>query len=730
MQQATKLENMPLPDKRPVIGAKARVLQELAFAGFPVPEFEVSPANLTETIQRLGFPVAVRSCAPNEDGATTSFAGMFRSVLNVANADELCSAIEACHASINSPAVHDYRLRHRIDAPTESMQVIVQKMVSASVSGVAFSIDPLTGDDRVVIEASEGTGDRLLSGHTEPLDQDHPLLLRWRPEIEQLARNVQRHFGAPQDIEFAADEDQLWLLQSRPVTRIHYQTDSGTWTNADFRDGGVSASVCSPLMWSLYERVWETSLLGLLREIHLLGRGATFEPARMFFGRPYWNLGAVKQCLTRIPGFVERRFDEDLSVTPLYDGDGLRTPVNLKTILKAIPTAWALRKFFRQQHLRVQEFLNGRFENRIRACEQQFRVGTQMFRHLMREDYWDTEVLYFRTIFAASLAKLDFKDAFPDADEVSLVAGIGPLRHLEPLKRIHALRMLGGDPEAAIRQLLHDFRHHQPSGLDVIHPRWDEQPDYVRRLFETSDIPADRRRSSGDFENARESHLAALPRSKRASFIRKLDRLRTFLFYREEMRDCSSRMYYLIRRCTLEMAGQRHIGDDIFFMTVNEIEEDDRSQTALRRDTYERFRNFAAPNEIGPTSQTSETEMPTANVLRGIAAGRGVSRGVARIVRTADEVSHLDHNVIIVCPFIDPGWTCALERVAGVVTETGGLLSHAAVICREFGLPTVLGVKHAAVRIPDGALIEVDGHRGEVRILSQEPGYLSESAHG
>ena len=88
-------------------------------------------------------------------------------------------------------------------------------------------------------------------------------------------------------------------------------------------------------MWSLYAFIWENALKGFLREIKLLG--GDFEAGRMFFGRPYWNLGAVKQCLAKMPGFVERDFDTDLSVQIQYDGDGICTPVTAFGLLRAIP---------------------------------------------------------------------------------------------------------------------------------------------------------------------------------------------------------------------------------------------------------------------------------------------------------------------------------------------------------------------------------------------------------
>jgi pyruvate,water dikinase len=92
-------------------------------------------------------------------------------------------------------------------------------------------------------------------------------------------------------------------------------------------------------------------------------------------------------------------------------------------------------------------------------------------------------------------------------------------------------------------------------------------------------------------------------------------------------------------------------------------------------------------------------------------------RGVARVARSVEEAGRVEKGAVLVCPFTDPGWTVTLDRVAGVVTETGGLLSHAAVICREYGIPAVLAVPRATERIRDGQVVAIDGSRGSVDLV-------------
>src|SRR5207249_4444255 len=269
------------------------------------------------------------------------------------------------------------------------------------------------------------------------------------------------------------------------------------------------------------------------------------------------------------------------------------------------------------------------------------------FHDLIERDYRTTETNYFRTIFCASLAKLDFTDSFPKADYRQLVSALPEMRHLAPTRALREMAERGeGDVDALIRQ----FPHHSRRELDLRTPRWDEDRAFVEELV------ANYRGSAGDdprpaYEAARAQALAALPWHRRRSFERKLDRLRRFVWLREEMRDLSTRLYHQIRRHVLEIARRRGLGDDIFFMTFQEIISDDRSNIERSRGIFESYRNFKAPNEIGarfPVKPSAGTE-----ALQGIGASQGTVRGVARIARSVEEAARVEKGAILVCPFTD-----------------------------------------------------------------------------
>ena len=213
---------------------------------------------------------------------------------------------------------------------------------------------------------------------------------------------------------------------------------------------------------------------------------------------------------------------------------------------------------------------------------------------------------------------------------------------------------------------------------------------------------------------------------QRRRFERKLGRLRTYLWLREEMRDLSTRTYAQIRQIALEIgrrataSGRLAASTDVFYLTFRELQNvlhramHDRVEP--RRAYEQRYRNFRAPNEVGRGFWHAPVEHDGAR-LTGIGCSAGVAQGPASVVTDLRDAAKLERGHVLVCPFTDPGWTPLLAAAAAVVTENGGLLSHAAVICREYGLPAVLNVPGATRILRDGQLVRVDGGNGHVDLL-------------
>jgi len=150
-----------------------------------------------------------------------------------------------------------------------------------------------------------------------------------------------------------------------------------------------------------------------------------------------------------------------------------------------------------------------------------------------------------------------------------------------------------------------------------------------------------------------------------------------------------------------------------------------RALVAERKRELARQRAIQPPPVIGKAREERPAdrfdgerfESTKADVLRGTGASAGVVRGPARVALSSADFGRIQPGDVIVCPSSNPSWVPVFTIAAGLVTNTGGVLSHAAVVAREFGLPAVVGAAGATTRIADGRTIEIDGTQGTVRLL-------------
>lgn len=235
---ALELDDAPPDD----IGGKAAGLRMLLRLGLPVPPAMVVPAsahgvltNPDAVVARLGEPLAVRSSGLHEDTQDRSAAGQYESLMDV-RADLLSAAVGRVYRSGSSERVRSYT-----GTAGAAMAVVVQRQVRASRAGVAFSVDPVSGTDEVLVEAVFGHGERLVSGVANPdrfrvaadgrvttrlaaRTGPHRTLRTLRDDevqaVAELTRRAADGFGCPVDVEFCFEGRRTWLVQCRPITTL------------------------------------------------------------------------------------------------------------------------------------------------------------------------------------------------------------------------------------------------------------------------------------------------------------------------------------------------------------------------------------------------------------------------------------------------------------------------------------------------------------------------------
>ena len=339
------------------------------------------------------------------------------------------------------------------------------------------------------------------------------------------------------------------------------------------------------------------------------------------------------------------------------------------------------------------------------------------------------------------LALLDVADVIRPHPEV-----VAFLRQVEDEGFLDELARLEGGPEArdAIQRYLDTYGMRCVGEIDITRPRWSERPSTLVPVILGNVDNFEPGAAEHRFEQGRQEawekeqelleRLRALPDGdqKAEETKRKIDLVRTFIGYREYPKYGMVSRYFVYKLALLEeaarlvRAGVLDEKEDIFFLTFQELHDVVRTNQVdeeLIRRRKEAFRSYGALTP--PRVLTSEGEGiagsyrrddAPAGALVGLPVSAGTVEGRARVILDIAEAD-LEPGDILITAFTDPSWTPLFVTVAGLVTEVGGLMTHGAVIAREYGLPAVVGVENATRLIQDGQRIRVHGTDGYVEIL-------------
>ena len=388
---------------------------------------------------------------------------------------------------------------------------------------------------------------------------------------------------------------------------------------------------------------------------------------------------------------------------------------------------------------------------------------------MILEYYVVTETSYFRSIYNNSNFQADFKKFLIRMDRriggttpsLELMLGLSEISHLKIQEgMVELFRTAKAHPrrspewQETFRRFIRRFYFHGDTALDLKTPRWGEAPEIVMArldsLLRTGIEPADPETTRKEqMERYSRGYREVMARIRKGPFLarklyarsfpRTLRRLRYFMVCKEQMREYSTRSYFVVRRFLLE-AGTRlrdlgilREGEDVFFLHIEELLEilrdrkdsavdDVRRKIAFRRKMYLSYKDFIPPNEFGQKLVKGDSEPQGDGAeglkqLKGIGCSPGVFEGPARVLGDLGQVDSIQAGEVLVTRFTDPAWTPVLGMVSAVVTEVGGVLSHAAVISREYGIPAVLNSRGATRIIGNGRRIRVDGDRGIVTLM-------------
>ncbi|MEU4098753.1 rifamycin-inactivating phosphotransferase [Streptomyces sp. NPDC026673] len=586
--------------------------------------------------------------------------------------------------------------------------------------------------------------------------------------LVRLGRRIEAHFGRPQDIEWCLADDDFRIVQSRPITTLFPIPEAGDQENHVYVSVGhqqMMTDAMKPLGLSMWQ-------LTAMAPMHAAG-GRLFVDATRRLASPASRAAlldvmgkgdplvrdALETVLER-EGFVPSLPDEGPGGPP---AGGAPAPVETDpAIVTALIERSQASVAALERDIRTKtgpalfDFLLEAFEEHKRVLgdplnmraimagmEATWWLNDKLQEWLGEKNAADTLTLSAPDNITSEmgLALLDVADVIRARPEV-----VAFLRGVEDDAFLDELPKLAGGTEArdAIEDYLDRYGMRCVGEIDITRPRWRERPttlvpvilDNVRN-FEPG--AAERRFEEGR-RKARQkeldvlSRLRALPDGDRKAdeTKRMIDRVRTFIGYREYPKYGIVSRYFVYKRALLAeaerlvRAGVLSDREDVFHLTFGEFHEVARSHRVddeLIRRRKEAFRSYQALTP--PRVLTSDGEAVNgayrrddapAGALVGLPVSAGTVEGRARVILDIAEAD-LEAGDILVTTYTDPSWSPLFVGIAGLVTEVGGLMTHGAVIAREYGLPAVVGVEQATRRIRDGQRIRVHGTDGYVEIL-------------
>ncbi|GFY61195.1 putative phosphoenolpyruvate synthase [Trichonephila inaurata madagascariensis] len=799
--------------------------------------------SLYDSLENVRF--SVRSSAIGEDGEDLSAAGQMLTVLGVRGINNIIDAIIKCWSSKFGFEAVQYARQNGQSIKT-SMAVIVQEMVPSEVSGVMFTVDPVTGDpSRPYITANYGLGETVVSSLAEPdtfilqRNSDNSVSINekiigtkktqiymnaedgteqktlscenlatclndeWTIKVGSVGILVERCFCAPRDIEWALHKNKLYLLQARPITTLHTETDfelihdqdtpfkseNEFWTRAN--TGEVFLGATSPLGISLV--VGGMDIHGhrghIMRErlpvdqfcpyfLHVLPvthrqvtismidtlyrsnqkKITTFQRAFEvgLFGRAV-GTEEMHQAGVKRYGYMSK--SKQLMIFTFLFLFSYRVPKQIKKFSKKI----------REYRLPVHTFTNVAntwkglhsqmlFYNDVTVVHGMATYMSSFFNLLVihalakGKDEWDSDLYCdFATVLSSctGVESADVPESLQELAQVIAKYHGTTFSSLTDEMAYNALLNDKGPPGKLFKEFLEKHGHRCIKEFDVYSVSWGMKPKdlipILQNLVSSPNILNIQSKKELSVEEVLSKLNNPVSGSKKRLLKLILPWSREAVRQREQtkslviktvdwLRQTCNRLGKLMVEC-----GRLPDKELIFFLTLDEIKEVIETRRpglvskAMRRSRlHSKLDKLQFPEIIlGIPKAIEEDDEDVSKYsstfsLTGIPVCQGKIKGVARVVTNLNEARTIQNGDILITHSTDIGWTPYFPMLSGVVTVLGGLISHGAVVAREYGLPCVVGVQKAMSAFKSGDIVILDGTKGIIYKVNSEDSETNE----
>ncbi|PRT22302.1 phosphoenolpyruvate synthase [Bacillus wiedmannii] len=592
-------------------------------------------------------------------------------------------------------------------------------------------------------------------------------------QLAQIGRQIEAYFGCPQDIEWCLVDDTFYIVQSRPITTLYpisEENDGGNHVYISVGHQQMMTDAMKPLGLSFFLLTTNAPMRKAGGRLFVDATQQLASPA----SRDYLinTLGKsdplVRDALTTI---IER----DNFITLLPDDEKEKSvskskqPANSQLEIENDPaivtnliqnSEASIEELKRNMHMKsgvdvlnfiledIQQLKKVLFNPQsIAVIMAGMNASTWMNEKM---EHWLGEKNAADTLSQSvqnnitsemGLALLDVADVIRPYQEV-----ITYLQHVENDNFLDEIVQFKGGEEArdAILTFLNKYGMRCSGEIDITKTRWSEKPTTIIPMILNNirdfEAGASKRKFEEGLQEALKkeeelvNRLQHLPNGKQKveEMKRMVRNIRNFIGYREYPKYGMINRYFIYKQALLKEAEQlvqssviREV-DDIYYLTFEELHEVVRTNKLdyeliqKQKNDYKLYKKLTPPRIMTSdgeiiTGKYKRENLP-ADAIVGLPVSSGVIEGRARVILNMEE-ANLEEGDILVTAFTDPGWTPLFVSIKGLVTEVGGLMTHGAVIAREYGLPAVVGVENATKRIKDGQRIRVHGTEGYIEVL-------------
>ncbi len=707
--------------------------------------------------------VAVRSSATSEDGIESAWAGQLESYLNIER-DSLLDNIKKCWASLFNPRAILYRIKKN-DTSEISVAVVVQQMVESEVSGVAFSVNPTNNNrDEIVIEAVYGLGEAIVSGSVNPdnfvvhrttnlinkivnnqskklvkNDNNENVWVNLDPSIASMQKmedkyilelsktviNIEDYYGFPVDVEWAIKNEELFILQCRPITTVESNDNLNK----------IIHNIKSSGDWVFY----------VSRRFN-------------FFTWNSYIIASGEECQNKVLGF-----NVATKNNLVLNGDEYCKETDSEEKCEILSQKFESNNNF------FEEFAKKEFDIVDRANSYIEKLKTIHFSKLSNDELLK-ELLEFNDIYLETCVtgytrpddylelelKEQLKKEFGDDKEkqeyvfkrLAVVPDYKPLAYSEePLDLLKLAKTIKED-SSNLEKLL-DTHMEKYSWMKAPVFTVDtcfEKEEYLMRLKFLENENIDEKianilnvRKNNDFEY--EKIIKENNFSDRT--LKLATALRDFIFLRTYTTECSDHIFYKARHSLFKEISQRCGIDnnDLIMLGINEIVDVLNNNCRITSEVLELIKSrksafsilwidgdvsiylneeaLTLQSEIGKVYKVNDNNIAenSDNIIKGMSANKGKVTGKAKVLLEYEDIFEVEKGDIIVATMTTPDYVAAMEKAIGFITDEGGITCHAAIISREFNVPCIVGTNNATSKIKSGQLIELDAYNGVITII-------------